>query len=169
MVAIYHAYYNFCRVHQTLRVTPAMEVGPYRSRLEFGRIGGIIGQTDGDGGGMIQQKNIRRFSGVCFAAAYATLVTGIVCGLWRGLHIALVLLIFVALWIGFYFTGLIPVGRPAEPNRKFSRGYPDRRGMGAESDFISEKFVPSEHYKAQQRAMAQLVAPISSSENPKDT
>ncbi len=27
MVAIYHAYYNFCRVHQTLRVTPAMETG----------------------------------------------------------------------------------------------------------------------------------------------
>jgi hypothetical protein len=27
MVAIYHAYYNFCRVHQTLRVTPAMESG----------------------------------------------------------------------------------------------------------------------------------------------
>jgi hypothetical protein len=29
MVAIYHAYYNFCRVHQTLRVTPAMEAGLY--------------------------------------------------------------------------------------------------------------------------------------------
>jgi hypothetical protein len=27
MVAIYHAYYNFCRVHQTLRVTPALEAG----------------------------------------------------------------------------------------------------------------------------------------------
>ena len=27
MVAIYFAYHNFCRVHQTLRVTPAMEVG----------------------------------------------------------------------------------------------------------------------------------------------
>jgi hypothetical protein len=27
MVAIYSAYYNFCRVHQTLRVTPAMEAG----------------------------------------------------------------------------------------------------------------------------------------------
>jgi IS1 family transposase len=26
-VAIYFAYYNFCRVHQTLRVTPAMETG----------------------------------------------------------------------------------------------------------------------------------------------
>jgi IS1 family transposase len=27
MVAIYFAYYNFCRIHQTLRVTPAMEAG----------------------------------------------------------------------------------------------------------------------------------------------
>jgi IS1 family transposase len=27
MVTIYHGYYNFCRVHQTLRVTPAMEAG----------------------------------------------------------------------------------------------------------------------------------------------
>ena len=27
MVAIFMAYYNFCRVHQTLRVTPAMEAG----------------------------------------------------------------------------------------------------------------------------------------------
>jgi IS1 family transposase len=26
-IAIYFAYYNFCRVHQTLRVTPAMEAG----------------------------------------------------------------------------------------------------------------------------------------------
>jgi hypothetical protein len=25
MVAIYHAYYNFCRVHQTLCATPVME------------------------------------------------------------------------------------------------------------------------------------------------
>jgi hypothetical protein len=25
MLAIYYMYYNFCRVHQTLRVTPAME------------------------------------------------------------------------------------------------------------------------------------------------
>lgn len=27
MIAIYYLYYNFCRVHQTLRVTPAMEAG----------------------------------------------------------------------------------------------------------------------------------------------
>ena len=33
------------------------------------------------------------------------------------------------------------------------RGYPDRRGMGAQSDFIAEQFVPSEQYKTQQMAM----------------
>ena len=27
MLALYFMYYNFCRVHQTLRVTPAMEAG----------------------------------------------------------------------------------------------------------------------------------------------
>lgn len=27
MVALYFIYYHFCRVHQTLRVTPAREVG----------------------------------------------------------------------------------------------------------------------------------------------
>ncbi|AXC09403.1 hypothetical protein ACPOL_0016 [Acidisarcina polymorpha] len=26
-VALYFAYYNFCRVHQSIRVTPAMEAG----------------------------------------------------------------------------------------------------------------------------------------------
>jgi len=26
-VAMFYAYYNFCRVHQTLRVTPAIESG----------------------------------------------------------------------------------------------------------------------------------------------
>lgn len=30
------------------------------------------------------------------------------------------------------------------------RGYPDRRGMGAQSDFIAEQFIPSEEYKAEQ-------------------
>ena len=35
------------------------------------------------------------------------------------------------------------------------RGTPDRRGMGAQSDFIAEQFVPSEEYKARQREMVQ--------------
>ncbi|WP_213805324.1 hypothetical protein [Granulicella sp. dw_53] len=32
------------------------------------------------------------------------------------------------------------------------RGYPDRRGMGAQSDFIAEQFIPGEEYKAEQMA-----------------
>jgi len=27
MISLFFAFYNFCRVHQTLRVTPAMEAG----------------------------------------------------------------------------------------------------------------------------------------------
>jgi len=38
------------------------------------------------------------------------------------------------------------------------RGYPDRRGLWAESDPISEPFVPNERYKGQQRAMAQTLS-----------
>jgi hypothetical protein len=30
------------------------------------------------------------------------------------------------------------------------RGYPDRRGMGAQSDFISETFVPSPQHQRKQ-------------------
>ena len=37
------------------------------------------------------------------------------------------------------------------------RGYPDQRGLWAESDTIAERFVPSERYKAQQRAMVQTL------------
>jgi hypothetical protein len=37
------------------------------------------------------------------------------------------------------------------------RGYPDQRGMWAESDSIAEQFVPSERHKAQQRVMAQTL------------
>ena len=30
------------------------------------------------------------------------------------------------------------------------RGYPDQRGMGAQSDFISESFIPSQRHRAEQ-------------------
>jgi hypothetical protein len=36
---------------------------------------------------------------------------------------------------------------------KKQRGWADRRGMGSESDSISEQFVPNERYKAQQLAI----------------
>jgi hypothetical protein len=44
------------------------------------------------------------------------------------------------------------------------RGSPDRRGMGAQSDFIAEQFVPSEQYKAQQMAMVEKL--IAAGANP---
>jgi hypothetical protein len=37
-VALYFMYYNFCRVHQTLRVTPAMEAGVTNRVFEIGDI-----------------------------------------------------------------------------------------------------------------------------------
>ena len=37
------------------------------------------------------------------------------------------------------------------------RGYPDRRGMGAQSDFIAEQFVPGELYKAEHMARVQYL------------
>ena len=40
------------------------------------------------------------------------------------------------------------------------RGYPDQRGMGAQSDFISETFVPSESHRASQLAMARSLLTI---------
>jgi hypothetical protein len=43
----------------------------------------------------------------------------------------------------------------AKPTKQ--RGYPDRRGLWAESDTIAEQFAPSEQYKAQQRVMAQTL------------
>jgi len=42
MVAIYHAYYNFCRVHQTLRVTPAMEAGLTDHVWSLGELVGVL-------------------------------------------------------------------------------------------------------------------------------
>jgi hypothetical protein len=46
------------------------------------------------------------------------------------------------------------------------RGYPDRRGMGAQSDFIAEQFIPTEAYKAQQMAMVQKL--LASGVDPQD-
>jgi hypothetical protein len=60
-VALYFMYYNFCRVHQTLRVTPAMEAGLANQRLESGRIGGPVGQDRGLDGMKIQNASLPSF------------------------------------------------------------------------------------------------------------
>jgi hypothetical protein len=34
-LALYFVYYNFCKIHQTLRVTPAMEAGLTKDIIEL--------------------------------------------------------------------------------------------------------------------------------------
>ena len=43
-VAMYFMYYNFCRVHQTLRVTPAMEAGLSDHVWTIEELVGLLGQ-----------------------------------------------------------------------------------------------------------------------------
>jgi hypothetical protein len=38
-----------------------------------------------------------------------------------------------------------------------ARGYPDRRGMGAQSDFISETFVPGEDFRKERASRAKAL------------
>jgi hypothetical protein len=42
MVSLYFIYYNFGRVHQTLRVTPAMEAGISKHVWSFEEIVGLL-------------------------------------------------------------------------------------------------------------------------------
>jgi len=69
---------------------------------------------------MINKKNSGRFFGAVLATTWGTLITFMVQEHWPGLHILPILLIFSALWIGFYFAGIWAIiDRPAELNRKF--------------------------------------------------
>jgi hypothetical protein len=69
---------------------------------------------------MIGKKNIGRLTGVCLATVYTTLISGTVYGLFHGLRLGFLTVIFIALWIGIYFAGnWAAVDRPAELDRKF--------------------------------------------------
>ena len=51
---------------------------------------------------------------------YGILIAVKVYGVWPQMHIALVILIFIGLGVGFYFVGIwAVVDRPAELNKKF--------------------------------------------------
>jgi hypothetical protein len=45
-LALHYMYYNFCRVHQTLRVTPAMEAGLADQVWTIGELLGILDAKD---------------------------------------------------------------------------------------------------------------------------
>jgi hypothetical protein len=42
-IALHYMHYNFCRVHQTLRVTPAMEAGIADHVWEIEELVGLLG------------------------------------------------------------------------------------------------------------------------------
>jgi len=59
-------------------------------------------------------------------------------------------LIPASLCASFFYFGVRRIRRTSAGRR-----YPSRRDMGVTQDFIAERFVPSQNYKAQQAAMAQ--------------
>jgi predicted PurR-regulated permease PerM len=66
------------------------------------------------------KKTSGRVWGVVFATMFAPVITAILHNFWPELPIALILLTFVCLCIGFYFTGIwMLVERPTELERKF--------------------------------------------------
>ena len=68
---------------------------------------------------MINKKNTGRLFGAILAATFGGLIAETI-RLWLGLHLAAALLVFIALWVGFYFTGTwMIIERPAELDRKF--------------------------------------------------
>jgi len=42
MVALHFMHYNFCRIHQTLRVTPAMAAGIAKHAWEIEELVGLV-------------------------------------------------------------------------------------------------------------------------------
>ncbi len=58
-IAVYFMFYNFCRIHQTLRVTPAMEAGVADHVWTVEEIVGLLEQAEPKGkkGGRYKKRN----------------------------------------------------------------------------------------------------------------
>jgi hypothetical protein len=76
---------------------------------------------------MMSKKNAGRAFGVLLATVCASFIT-VGVHVWRVLPIALAVLIFIGLWIGFYLTGIWALNeRPAELDKKFPISSKERR------------------------------------------
>jgi hypothetical protein len=77
---------------------------------------------------MFGKKNIGRFTGVLTASVYTALISGTVYGFFHRLRLGFLVLIFIALWGGFYLAGnWAAVERSAELERKFPTSSKDLR------------------------------------------
>lgn len=107
---------------------------PIRSRLEFGRIGGIIGQQNASNRRMMNKKNAAQGFGVALATPLAIGATAVAYKAWPQLHVSLIL-IFIGLWAGLFktvvwvFTRELPVAG-AERRRRNKQFYDWLRSQG---------------------------------------
>lgn len=64
------------------------------------------------------------------------------------------------------YKKLLQTGTPVNPSQpqqvRNREANPDRRGMGAQSDFISQTFIPSQAHKAEQIRMARSLIALGS-------
>jgi hypothetical protein len=58
MLCLYFVYYNFCRVHQTLRVTPAMEAGIADHIWEFEELVALLPVAEAKKRGPYNKKGV---------------------------------------------------------------------------------------------------------------
>jgi hypothetical protein len=82
--------------------------------LEFGGIGGIIGQQNASNRCMMNKTSTARAYGVVLATMFATLITDLVFGVWPRLHVALLLAMCLVLGVGFYILGVWIISCRAE-------------------------------------------------------
>lgn len=69
---------------------------------------------------MIGKRHGGQITGLLYAGVFAPLIAAMVHGRWPRLPIVLIVIIFVALIIGFYFVGIwVAIDRPAELDKKF--------------------------------------------------
>ena len=128
MVAIYHGYNNFCRVHQTLRVTRAMEAGLTDHVWSLEELVGLLDSKALQTRRMMNKSTYARAYGLVLATMFAILVTDLVYGVWPQLHAALLLAMCIILGAGFYILGLwIMSYRIEELKRKLPISGAERR------------------------------------------
>jgi hypothetical protein len=90
--------------------------------LEFGGIGGIIGQQNASNYRMMNKGTAARAYGVILATFFAITVTFIVYRLFPGMNPSLMWPMFIGFWVGFFLTGIWIF------NREFPVTGAERRG-----------------------------------------
>jgi len=103
--------------------------------LEFGGIGGIIGQPNASNYRMMNNSTAARAYGIVLATVFAIVVTFVAYRLFPGMNPSLMFPIFVGFWLGFFLAGVWIFTREfpitgAERRRKNKQFYDWLRSQG---------------------------------------